>query len=86
MDAFALRSRPWEQKRSTGSLEEDFHDTTGGVRRKQPPEWSKWCPSLCYQIITEIHGTRFLFLMTGFIERETLIFKIHFATCLSQQI
>lgn len=35
MDASALWSRLWEQKESTGSLEEDLNNTTRGVRRTQ---------------------------------------------------
>lgn len=35
VDASALWSRLWEQKESTGSLEEDLNNTTRGVRRTQ---------------------------------------------------
>lgn len=46
VDALALQSRPWEQKERTGSLEEDLHGTTGGVRQKQVSEVVWVVPSL----------------------------------------
>lgn len=46
VDALALQSWPWEQKERTGSLEEDLHGTTGGVRQKQVSEVVWVVPSL----------------------------------------